>query len=1183
MARSPLFDVFDPYGLATRRQDFSPIGVVPLDGDPRIEDLMDEEEQASMLQNLAYAGSSGLTGIGWLLDTPGSMVRGLLSEGPMKALSALWETSDERVTGRELARQYGFADKKDTWANFGGGLAAEVLLDPLTYASLGLAPLLGGVAKTGAGKLAQRSGILAQDLGLAAKQLGLPGKATLMRKSAREVAETLPQGLRDEALQRFRDLAGDQADELLNAPMSAGNRISVPFLYEGATDLFGKRAGEFMAKAADNLGVAASAAPVLGPAIRRAQALFDSKRMGFGTESGQWFGRELTQAQEFASEPANRALAEALVTAQRGVGDEVFRTQEFGDAFRNFAEGYPELIPDNLKPLFEVGQPGEALARQWNLWKDEAVRSARKRGIKLEPVKNLPNDIQYLFRQAVKVDNPRMAQDFDVPTDIGYDTATDLLGLGTGTRGRRDYTSGLPSFVLNRMAQDGTLQDALRQATASSGDTRRILDEWFQAKAPEFMQRLGGAGPYDYLINRVPQGSYEELLEAQRRVDKNYSELADRLRRMPLQFAEQKLPFFGNPLNDLQQYVRSRARGEATADVVLKRIGQGAQQVAARNVPGETSFSLSEALKELGFDTKVRRKQVYSSGEMALAKAMGVDPKDLAGMSVPKQFIQEMQTKVRRARTPREAAPLVKAYDQYFLQPFKSLALLWPSRYTRDMYSGTFASATQDAADPLLRDQFRGAAIGRGSYDSIPKMVRDLPDYKRMAARYSGDPAAMNALRNSSPRFKNYTDEQLIDELMIRKFLSDSGGQALTSASVVDDLGRQAANLSFREAAPGMAGPYLQGLRDKINPRSWDFWNIFANRTREGNPNPLLDLGDRAAQASDNFNRIGAYVNRIRKGDSPRAAKAIADLTQVNYRPEAFTEFEREVVKRLVPFYSYTKGITPLVADNLINKPAGLMGQSIRFVNRAGEPSEDRFVPEYLRQSAAIPIDAGLPFLGLNTPGVSRFLTNIDLPHEGLLNLFTPGLGNNLTDKLINTITKTGQNLLGQTSPLIKAPLEVATDRQFYSGRQLSDLYSVAEELGLPGGRLLDQLAFNFPGGSRVIGAGRQLFDQRISLPERLAKFGVNALTGVKLQDVDQARTERLAARSALNELLRQSKGVSVYENLSLKEEDLMKLSPQEKRQYLLYRVLQSRAAREARERKKQQAMLDPMQMLGVR
>ena len=1191
MIRSPLFDLFDQQNRLPTLDDYEVGGVI--NRKRRIEDLMTPEEQASMLQDLANAGASGVSGLGWLLDTPAAMVRGGLSKGIGKALAALYETSDQRVSGRELNRQMGIAGEKDSWPNFFGGLVTEVGLDPLTVLSLGLAPLAGAIAKTASGRLATKAGMTAMDLGLAAKKLGLPGKATLMRQAPETLLGAMPEGLAREARERFMQLGGDKADALLKAPMSAGNRLSIPGLYDGAFDMYGKRVGDAIARGADNLGLAADAVPYLGGAIRAANALVDSRRKGFNTPSGQYLGRGLTQAEGFAGEVAERRLSGDMVDAARGVGEEVFRTKAFGDAVRDHMEGFDDAIPFFLRPLFEPGMPGAVLANKQRLAQRDAIRAARQQGIPLESTK-LPNDIRYMFRQAVTVDNPRVPKDFPTTNPVGYDPTYNIHGLGAGRRSRRDYTAALPSHVLNRMAKDGRLQESLRAVTDSGDDARRLIDNWIATRAPEFSRKLQGAGPYDYITAKIPGDSIEELAEGQAKVKANYQALADRLRRLPLQHAEQKIPFFGNPLNDMAQYNRSRAKAGAASEVLLDHIAQNLTPGMARDVPGGRNFTAREALEELGFDTKVRRKQVYSTGEMALAKALGVSPIGLATMSIPKQALAEVQTKLQRARVPREATGLLKGFDK-FQNSFKSLALLFPARYTRDMYSGSFASASQGALDPTLRDNFRGAAIGRGSYDSIPNQVRKLPDYRALET-----PANLNRLRASAPKYKSMTDAQLHDELMIRKFLADAGGQRLTQANVTDDMGRQASNLTMTETAPGFAGPYLQGIgrKRRENPTALEFlrrgpdgklrFNLernlfFAQRSREGNPNWLLDAGDRAASASDNFNRIGAYLNRIKKGDAPRAARALTDLTQVNYRPEAFTEFEREVVKRLVPFYSFTKGIAPLVAGDVLNRPAGLMGQSIRGINRASEPTEDRHTPEYLRQSAAIPLPKDLPFLGLDTPGVTRFLTNIDLPHEGLINLFTPGTGNTLGARVQNSAIKTGQNLLGMTSPALKGPLEYFTDRQFFSGRQLSDLYSMAEKYGIPGGRVVDQLVSNLPGGSRITGVARQLLDDRISLPERLAKLGVNTFTGLKLQDVDQDRTVRLAARSALNELLKQAPGIGTYENIFIKPEALEKLSPQEQRQFLLYRILQSQAARKSREKKKAAAAADPMQMLGFR
>lgn len=1198
MSRSPLFDLYDPYGLQSLNAETGlsddPFAVVPVRRKPRVEDLLPQEEKESMLRYLANQGASGLSGFGWLLDTPGSMVRGLLSEGPMKAIAALWETADDRVSGRELLRQYGLAGKEDTWGNFGSGIASEILLDPLTYMTAGIGALLGSASKTAAGKLAFKAGMFADDLGLAARRAGM-GKNAFLRQSLDDVLPFLDDGVRGQITSKFKELAGAQADELIKRPLTATNRVSLPLVGNYAFDLYGQRGGDAIATAADALGTYAKTSPYIGGAVRAANALVNPSLMGMRDIDGQLLGRGITDASNIAERAANQRLSNAIVDAARNIGEDVFRSPAFSDAFANFMERQYDQIAPEMAQFFQRGSGGARdLAAAAKRWQRESLKRAAERGIPLENA-GLPNDIGYFFRQRALVDNPQYADDWARAYGRQYDSGTRVASVVGGGAQRKDYTRAFPRWVLNKMAQDEGLQQALRQANDAT-QARQVIDAWVARNAQSAWLTKAGGSPFAYIQQKVAgldpldPANAAPIADAVRQTRAAYKELADTIRGLPTQHAKNKIPFYGNSINDLSRYVRSRARNEATADVLLRELAStgNLSDVAADMAAGGNRYTIAEALKTLGFDTANSGfddvgNRVLSKAEQAFVAARGkagtpvLMPGDIDSLSLPRKYVDEMARRILGARVPYEATGLLKAADD-FTRRFKTLALLFPSRYTRDMYSGSFAAATQDAFHPL--DFFRGQRIGSGVYDSIPGRVRHLPDYQALNTRSN-----LARLRSMGPRFQKMTDAQLHDELMIRKFLADGGGQGLTSADAVSELGRGASNLSMVENAPGLAGKTSAGLLELIRKRpfAWDLWSL--DKTRPDR-NWLLEAGDRAAKASDDFNRIGTYLNRISKGDSPTTARQLADLTQVNYRPENFTEFEREFVKRLVPFYSYTKGITPLVYRELLENPSGLTGQSIRAINRASEPSEDRFTPEYLRQSAAIPIGEN-SILGVKTPGITRFLTNIDLPHEGLLNLFTPGIGNSVIGALGDSLMKTGQNILGQTNPLLKGPAELVTNRQFYTGRQLSDLYSMLEnDLGDYGAgplaRIAEQVIANAPGGSRVLGITRQLRDNRISLAERLAKLGVNAITGVKVQDVDQERTARLAARTTLNQLLDQAKGIHTYENLFIKPEDLMKLSPQEQRQYLLYRTLQSEASRKSRERKKQQETLDPMAMLGI-
>jgi hypothetical protein len=1185
-------------------EDEDVLGVLPLRKKRRVEDLMSEEEQASMLQNLAYAGASGLSGVGWLLDTPGSMVRGLLSEGPMKALSALWETSDDRVTGRELARQYGLAGKEDNWGNFSGGLAAEVLLDPLTYASFGLAPLLGGVAKTTAGKAATKAGLLTGDLGLMAKQIADRGargagygKMALQRETPEFFIEQLRQldpQRADELLTQFRNVAGDQADDLLKQRMSASNRISIPGIYDGATDLFGERFGNAVTSLADQVGQAALANKYTGPVLRNMRAMFDSRIVDGSTDAaGQWRARAVTEAERLGNIDSDKWIGERIPAIANEIGMERWQKNDFrrqlSDAFglamenQTGTEAWREL-PDEIRNLFDGGG-GSMLVDEARAFQQRAIQRAEALGLPLAETK-LPFDIGYLTRQKVFPENPVMPKGYEAATSKAIDSGTELFGL-PGEASRRDWTRAFPRWVLNKMAKDGEFQDKLRRvdSRASPEAAMTAVDDWLREKTPDYWlqtQRNGVAGPYSYLLDDLEEGS-TEATKALERARGLYGELADSMASLPTNYSKEGLPFYGDALSDFTSYVRSRGRTERVGQTLYDELAKAA--INSPNVPSFSSFTAREALQKFGLDIDAGRALDESgnviergNAEKLLQAALdrnrsmaGVNPVDAGradvyldvdNLRIPQDLVERLTAGVQRARAPAEAQGLMKGYDNW-LQRFKTLALLFPSRYTRDGYSGSFAAATQGLFNPF--DSYAGFQAGRGNYKPLARRL------------------GPGMFRKAAPGYENLSEED-----RILKFLSESSGQRLTDFNILDDMGRNASNLTTPDLFPGSAGPYLQGNMSKMDPRKAAFYNLFALRRRSGNPNWLLAAGDAAATASDSWNRIGTYLTATRQGYVPEAAKAASDLSQVVYRPEAFTSFERDVIKRAVPFYSYTKGIAPLVADNLVNQPAGLMGQSIRFVNRAGEPSEDRFVPEYLRQSAAIPVSSDIPILGdligLDTPGVTRFLTNIDLPHEGLLNLFTPGLGNTLTAQIGNSIMRTGQNILGQTTPAIKGPLEYVLDRQFFTGRQLSDLYSMLEHDFGPIGRPMEQLISNaVPGGSRGLGLIRQARDQRISPSERAAKMLFNTLTGMKLQDVDQDRTVRLAARSALNELLQQAEGVGTYENLFIKPEALAQLSPQEQRQYLLYRVLQSRASREAREKKKQAQLQDPMQMLGIR
>jgi hypothetical protein len=1215
MARSPLFDIYDPYGALAQQaqfgllpsddEDIDPIGLVPIRRKPTISDLMPEEEKTGLLRSLANMGSSGMAGLGWLLDIPGAIVRGGLSGGLGKAASALWETSDDRVTGRELLRQYGMVGQEDTWGNFGASLAAEVLLDPLTYAN----PLaiLGRGAYTQAGKALRDSGRLrnaAVDAyrgfdpnlaqaaaGAAQRDAGQGVRSYLRGQTPRQVLAEAPNY--QDALQAWQRNAArygvDPND--LDQPLARLMDVRIPGTNIGfSTDVFGEAFGDAVAGGLDTFGEWTKRAPGIGPVTRGAAMLFHSPSGFVMDPDRQWNARiaaadaeQLTanRMRERARQQLNALQAQVPDSAmingvQTAIPEELrrFDSARIQQAMGDYAESQPDLGPNFIGPLLPRTS-GDAVA-DWVMENTPAFREIRDSFVDLGPaaaaqaealglpapvfrsregVGWIPRQLRWWERPAPPV-RPGVDSYRERPWSRGSRVLNTADNFG---RRRQDYTDIAGGQQTFRALTGGTdqldaaaLQVGLQASTPR--ESRRLVDQAFRT--------LGMDTPYRRIAYDVmgsdayraaaPAERVGMLREAVASIRENKEDLAEFLRRMDTNFARTGTGAYDTPTwTNVLRYEAGRDRVTANTEQVIQELLRGAHNVPQPAIRGGGALTLQQAAERLGFDaTNFRQMWQGRTGQ------------DVTNYSIDERLVESLRSLATPSRASDAERGLLRGIDN-FTNAFKVGALASPAFHIRNLYSGAINAATQGAFNPL--DAWAALRASSGNYEALARRLRNAPGYENMT-----------------------------DAERVNRFLAETGAQRIGGGTLFDDISglpEQEMRGLFTGANTGQ--PSLASTFFDRN-RSWPEWadQFFSMRgvgitsaPRSRNTNPILALNDAAGQSVEDALRTGTFLNQVRRGIDPAQAGDIARLTQVDYSPAAFTPFERNFMKRVMPFYSFQKGILPSVADNLLYRPGSLMGQSVRAVTRGSEPSENNFVPEYLRQSAAIPLPADLPWIfgGSSKEGLQRYLTNIDLPWESTFQMFTPGIGATTASTLADTIQKTGSNVLGQTSPLIKAPLEYITNRQLYSGRDLSDLFSVLERDVGEVGRPLEQAIVNFvPFGSRSLGLYRQLTDTRLDPADRYTKAAWNLLAGAKLTDVDQERTKRLAARQVLNNLLETTPGVRTYENVTVPEDVLRSMPREQQQMYLLYKIIQSEASKRAREKKKQEAALDPLQVLGV-
>ena len=1208
MARSPLFDIFDPQGVLSQQNmllgdedEFDVFAAV--DRKPQLTDLMPREEKSGLLSSLAQMGSSGLATAGYLLDTPGALVRGILAGDPL----SVFGSSDDRVTGRELLRQYGMVGDEDTWENFAGGLAGEVLLDPLTY--LNPLAILGRGAYTQAGKALQATGRLrnpavdayrgfdtAQNAAAAAR--GAADRATGVGKREYLRGLTPRQALAEapdyaEALARWQTQArrfGVDPNDL-DAPVAGLMDARIPGTNLGF-NIGGGATGDRIARFLDRTGEASKTNPYTGPLVSGAATLFTADAGRSLDPATQWSSRIAKDEARLADEATDLLRTRQLIDAmdaqvpERAVINGVTETiddnlRQFNStgvmrALADYAES-PSLVGPTLSgaPLGKTS--GDAVA-DWvleNVPEFRAIRDdlvelgpraraeAEAIGLRLPDWQGMtgeqfaPRQMKWWERTLAPV-RPNAAVRGQRQHSRGERVLNTTDNFG---RSRREYTD-IPGAQRTFRALTGSADPRLDSAalqqsllTADERSARRLLDQAFDTIDVE--------RPYRQILRnlqsdpafRAASAAERRLMQrnAVARIRGNQDELVDFLRDADLQFAQNRTGVFDTPVwENMRRYESGRNAVTANSNQIVTRLAEAAQAIPAGNVPGGGMLSVEEAARRLGFDPENFRSMWQTRFQY-----------DPAAGSVPERLVQNLSSLSPTSRMADAERGLVSAADQ-FTNAFKVGALASPAFHVRNLYSGLYSGMNYGATNPL--DSWAAFRASQGNYDALARRLADAPGY-----------------------------EQLAPQERVRRFLSLTGANRISQGSILDDItgipeqsirgtftgggSDERIGTAARELVMGRQGRSRQDFLG-------DFFSLrgvgLTRQPRSRNTNPLLRFNDAVGSSVEDTLRTGSFLNQIRKGVDPGQAADLVRMSQIDYSPQAFSQFERNVMKRIMPFYSFQRGVLPSIADHMLYRPGGLQGQSIRAVTRGTEPSEDNFVPEHLRQSAAIPLPEGWPSLlgGEPADGLKRYLTNIDLPFESTLNLFTPGVGSSASSRITDSIQKTASNLLGQTNPLIKAPIEYVTNRQLYTGRELSDLYSILEQDIGPLGRPLEQAVVNFvPFGARGISLYRQLSDDRLDPVDARMKAAFNILAGVKLTDVDEERSKRMAARNMLNSILETTPGVRTYENLTVPEDALRAMPQEQQRLYLLYRVLQSEAAKKARERNK---ALDPLQVLGA-
>lgn len=1171
------------------------------------------EEEFSLAREAGQLAIGGMTTVGNLFDVPGSMVRDLLTwvPGGIKARNPLDQllsplSGDNRTTEKELWQSAGLQSKGSsrTWTQATGRFVSDlglgIVADPLTYFGVGLA----GRAVGTAGKVAKKAGMLERSLDIAQAGKRVSSQRTTLR-------DLIDQGGFKAKEKLVAANRGKPIDDLLSEPLGGLATVKLPFM--NPMVLGTGETAQRVAGALDTAGEAIRfgnyspvryAAPLFSKASRGAQS-GDGQR--FAIQQSEEMEDAIRYAREQMIEPIKAIEAAGVLKGPRAL-DNSFNMLEwlegiepdkppivsqiqrqFDDEIVQITQGVPpdKYTPQQVTALqdLEVRRSQALATTGWDgkpklnaetapLEKTlEKLKDSMQMVYQLEKdagvaIEKLDDPIEYFARLRQVDSGPmRAARDRNsfAPTDaftLGRDQSMRGMVKGTvqlqkmsidpefaGMKHVKGWNNEMKSELRNQWRQKYGLvqQDSMFDGDEWQRNTDRLFDKIISLDRAQVERGIPmfATNPAEVALRRMESGvRAASAAVGVRKFLNHFAKPASEGDDTSVALSS----LFGTPQGSMINQGHKEAKAMmvrelgdtadlARADLFAIRkkkllpemVKAQMQAMGFKRAPKSFDKKVQVMLKEWEKQTGEKYNSIdeffgpdWEVTEMAKIS----DDEVLAFTKVPKHVAEDASRVIKAFGSPEEVSKLVAAGDA-FTNWFKTnVTATAPSFHVRNASSGAVQNLLGGAIKPMtmLRTYAQSLDLIRG------KAVKG-------AGEFMVDPYAGKKLNDKEAT-------ELLQREIFASGLLDSPGQH-------NDLVASAAG-QVAEQIPG-ARPLKEMFRSPEGTSMLQQINPIASQGVGGGTDRFFAArwGRGVGNVVESVNRVSAYIGLRKQGYNAREAAARVKELHVDY--SNLTDGERRVLRRLFPFYSFTKGMVSMISKELAEKPGGAFAQTIRGTNmlKGGNAT----TPDYVMETTSIP-------LGQQEDGSDRYITGLGLMHELPLGLFPSGLQD------------AGLTALGMTNPIVKAPLEYATGQSFFQqgpdgGRPLKDVDPLLGRLGanikqiatgepqidpLPTPRWLETAVSNSP-ATRYLSMIRQATDTRKDAKDK----AIALLTGVRVTDVSpQSRAAILRERSD-NIMLEM--GGRDYVQTYIPESVLASLSPEEKQKALRWAALRKKLA----------------------
>jgi hypothetical protein len=525
------------------------------------------------------------------------------------------------------------------------------------------------------------------------------------------------------------------------------------------------------------------------------------------------------------------------------------------------------------------------------------------------------------------------------------------------------------------------------------------------------------------------------------------------------------------------------------------------------------------------------------------------DIKAFAKTPVPMDLAEDIARHMQKVSGPDAANEIIQAVDS-FTNLFKAgVTGMAPAFHVRNLFSGQFQN--------WLNDTFSGRSV-KDAHDIVRGHAIDATDI----------PAVQHMLRQRQlPNTPENATDMLRELAHQHEIIGNFGSEP---GSVVGRANSGVRPTSLRDVMAGFPGglqgssPYkfsdlpkkAVGLHPETNLKPWDIRGV-GGRTESG-------FGPAAAGQDlgyyiESLNRLSPFIHELRKGTHPAEAARKMLEAQIDYGGKNYTNFERKILHRAVPFAKFSTGIAKHTAKTLAKKPGGKLAQTIRAMESGH--GADATTPDYVADTASVP-------LGRAADGSKRYITGFGLMPEDPLSFFGGG------------VRGAGMEAISRANPLIKAPIEWFTGQSFFQkgplgGRPLEDMDPLVGRIVSnitgkkePSRVLPHSVEFALANSplSRGLSTLRTATDPR----KRNIAGAANLLTGLRISDISPAAQDAVLRERAA--VLMKDLGARSYAEVYFPKDMLAQMPPDVRAKAEELQALMKHLGENAKTRKKAKA-----------